>query len=603
MTPDVGSIIDRYLDPITEAIFRPKQSPDQFGFTKAISYLLASVLRGECQRWAVDRKLTCYGVSLDGEAAFPSVDRDILLHELYTVGERGDFLQYSRGTYQNTHAQFKLDGKLSRTFEEHTGNRQGHVKASGHFKVYINPCLDSLNSTDLGFHIGPIAVGVVCCADDTYLLSDRPSALQSAINIVEHYAKRYRVIFNASKTKIVVTGSKVDMQLYKDICPWKLGGGRISVVNDNDHLGLVVSGLNEEEKNVDKNIKECRKSLFGLLGPALSYKCKLSPLAQLHLWTVYSLPVLRSGLSALPVRPAVMKTVTIFHNKILRGFLKLSRSSPVPALYFLMGELPVEARLHIDLLTLFHNVPSNPDTKLVEVMKYILMMSDDKSTTWSVHVRLLSKLYGLPDPLKLVQCSPMSKNEWKTLVVTKVTAHHERYLREKAEQNSSMQYLNVQLSGLTGRPHPALLNISETRQALRFRSHIQMLSGDFASSQLIGKHQNSDQSCQLCPCDLESTQHILTECLATSNVRERLLPELLNLVASVHPTNALLDPNVSKHTLTQFILDPTSFNLSNRFRINVQDIRLSEIFTLSRDWCHAIASSRNKQLKARKHTS
>ena len=45
------------------------------------------------------------------------------------------------------------------------------------------------------------------------------------------------------------------MLLYKDIGPWKLGGGRISVVNDNNYLGLVVSGLNEEQRNVEQNIK------------------------------------------------------------------------------------------------------------------------------------------------------------------------------------------------------------------------------------------------------------------------------------------------------------------------------------------------------------
>ena len=100
-------------------------------------------------------------------------------------------------------SKLQLYGKLSRTFEEHTGNRQGHVKASGHFKTYINPCLDTLNSTDLGFHIGLLSVLVVCCADDTYLLSGTPSGLQAAIKIVEHYARRYRVVFNASKTKIV----------------------------------------------------------------------------------------------------------------------------------------------------------------------------------------------------------------------------------------------------------------------------------------------------------------------------------------------------------------------------------------------------------------
>lgn len=101
VTPIIGSILDRYLDPLCERILRPIQSSEQFGFTRNISYLQASVLRGECQRWALDHKMTCYGVSLDGEAAFPSVDRDILVRELYSVGERGDILHHSRGTYQN----------------------------------------------------------------------------------------------------------------------------------------------------------------------------------------------------------------------------------------------------------------------------------------------------------------------------------------------------------------------------------------------------------------------------------------------------------------------------------------------------------------------
>ena len=215
--------------------------------------------------------MTCFGVSLDGEAAFPSVDRDIQVRELYSVGESGDFLQYSRNTYQNTNCTMKVDGKLSRCFSEYTGNRQGHVKAAGHFKAYINPCLDTVNSTDLGFHIGPITVGTECCADDTYLQSDSQSGLQGLIDIVGHYARRYRVIFNADKTKIVVTGSRHDMDYYKDVGPWSLNGERIAVGTNNEHLGLIVSGLDEEQKNVDQNLTQCRNSLFALLGPALPY--------------------------------------------------------------------------------------------------------------------------------------------------------------------------------------------------------------------------------------------------------------------------------------------------------------------------------------------
>ena len=69
VTPLVGAIIDYYIDRTAEQIFRPSQNPNQLGFTAGISYLLASIQRGECQRWAVDNKMTCFGVSLYGEAA------------------------------------------------------------------------------------------------------------------------------------------------------------------------------------------------------------------------------------------------------------------------------------------------------------------------------------------------------------------------------------------------------------------------------------------------------------------------------------------------------------------------------------------------------
>ena len=131
--------------------------------------------------------------------------------------ETGDLLKYSNNTYQNTVSHVKLDGKLGRQFVEYKGARQGHKRSSGHFKSYINPCLTSTNSSQLGYWIGPICVTCICIADDTYVLSGDPRSLQAAIDIVGHYGRRYRVIFGASKTKVTITGSKQDMAYYRDI--------------------------------------------------------------------------------------------------------------------------------------------------------------------------------------------------------------------------------------------------------------------------------------------------------------------------------------------------------------------------------------------------
>ena len=143
---------------------------------------------------------------------------------------------------------------------------------------------------------------------------------------------RYCVVFGADKTEVTVTGSRIDMAYYQDIKLWTLNGDTINVTENNDHLGLVVSGLKEEVKNVDKNLLNTRKSLFSLLGPAFAFRCKLSPTVQVHMWRVYCLPILSSGLAALPIRSIHMKPITIFHHKILSFFLKLSQSpQPLPS--------------------------------------------------------------------------------------------------------------------------------------------------------------------------------------------------------------------------------------------------------------------------------
>lgn len=524
------------------------------------------------------------------------------MRELYSCGESGDVLQYSRYTYENTACRMKQDGKLSREIREYKGSRQGHKRAAGHFKSYINPCLTAANSPELGFFIGPICISAVCIADDTYVLSDNPRSLQSIINIIGHYGRRYRLIFGADKTKVTITGSKHDMQYYNDINLWTLYGEKLTVSEDNDHLGLVVSGIDEEMKNVDKNINSARDSLFSFLGNIFSYKCKLSPAVQHHTWSVFIKPILRSGLAALPIRPPVLKTITAFHHKILRAILKLSQFSPIVPLYFLLGELPVEASLHLDVLSLFWNIWINPQTKAFDVLKYLLMMTDSSSLTWAAHVRILFKLYKLPDPLVLLDCQPWSKERWKLHTQAAVTSHHEASLRSKATGNYKLEYLNVQAIGLIARPHPVLEWVLTTQDVTKVRPHVKMLAGDYLCYANIAHDRGTDPHCRLChilchhPAPAENMVHLLTRCRATADTRERILPEVLNTVAASFPQNRILSsPNHS--LLTQFILDCSSLNLPVGIRIPPNHKSFISITKLCSSLIYAIHKDRTRQLR------
>ena len=389
------------------------------------------------------------------------------------------------------------------------------------------------------------------------------------------------------------------MAFYKDTSPWTINGEKISVVDSNEHLGLKVSGTDEERRNVDENISKCRSSLFSLLGPAFAYKCLLSPAVQLHIWRTCCLPVLLSGLPALPIRPTVAKSLRLFHNKIMRGILKLSKSCPIPALHFLLGELPVEGVLHIRTLGLIQNIWSNPTLTINHMVTYILKMCDGNSSTWSNHVQLLCQQYGLPSPLSLLQSSqPATKLSWRTLVKTKVTAWQEKVLRARSEENSKMKYLNVQLSGLSGRPHPVLQNIHTTQDVKKLRIQLKFLTCDFLTNDRIAMDRPSvSHLCDLCLDSRDTIEHVLASCIATAEVRRRLFPELLNTVAQVQPMCSILLCNPPPSILTQFVIDCTSLNLPSSYRVPAHNPNISKICKISRDWCFAISSERSRLLK------
>ena len=94
-------------------------------------------------------------------------------------------------------------------------------------------------------------------------------------------------------------------------------------------------------------------------------------------------------------------------------------------------------------------------------------------------------------------------------------------------------YLNVKVLGLSGCPHPAIQNIFTTQDVKKLRLHVKFLTCDYLTNEMLAlNHPGKDPGCQLCPeAPTDSIEHVIMSCRATSDVRDRLLPELLNAVA------------------------------------------------------------------------
>ena len=141
------------------------------------------------------------------------------------------------------------------------------------------------------------------------------------------------------------------------------------------------------------------------------------------------------------------------------------------------------------MFSTFYSIWTNPKSKIFSLIKYLLENSTENSRTWAIHMRQISVMYGLEDPLICLNKKPPSKNDFKETVMTKISAYHEKELRNYRSKNdtistSEREFFNVSLLGLRGRLHPAITNVSTSHSVRKMRPHVKMLIGNYVTFEM-----------------------------------------------------------------------------------------------------------------------
>ena len=151
-----------------------------------------------------------------------------------------------------------------------------------------------------------------------------------------------------------------------------------------------------------------------------------------------------------------------------------------------------------------------------------------------------------------------------------------------------MKYFNVSLFGLQGRLHPALSNVTMSRHVKLMRIHVKMILGDYT---LRSEKSGGPSDCDLCHSGQPDTLcHLLGGCDILYNERQQILKEYSTLLMKTKNCLRIEEFSSSEELLCQFILDPTSFNLTRR--VHMTDPVLPDIFKISRDYCHLVDKRR-----------
>ena len=101
------------------------------------------------------------------------------------------------------------------------------------------------------------------------------------------------------------------------------------------------------QTNVDENITKARRSAYSLFGCGFHEHNGLDPESLLHIYKTYITPVLLYGMELLLPSSKPLEQLELFQKRILKQILSLPMSCPNPAVYILIGILPIEAQIHI----------------------------------------------------------------------------------------------------------------------------------------------------------------------------------------------------------------------------------------------------------------
>ena len=179
------------------------------------------------------RLFVCF---VDFRAAFDTVWRKAMLYKLVKMGVSGNFFNVIESMYCDVSYRVKLNGALSSKITSDVGVKQGCVLSPLLFNLFLSDLPNTFSEKCDPITLCERKLSCLMFADDLVLISETHSGLQNCLSELYNYCKKWGLIINTDKTKVVIfnkTGHK-----YKNF-QFNINGERIDVVTEYCYLGII----------------------------------------------------------------------------------------------------------------------------------------------------------------------------------------------------------------------------------------------------------------------------------------------------------------------------------------------------------------------------
>lgn len=142
-----------------------------------------------------------FSAFIDLKKCFDFIDREMLLYKLLLHKIDGKVYNSIRNIYANSLSCIRINNKLTDWFQCETGVKQGCPLSPTLFAIFANDLVKEINDLNLGIKVGDTYVSILMYSDDIVLLADSEGKLQTMLNTLHNWCKRWRVLINTSKSK------------------------------------------------------------------------------------------------------------------------------------------------------------------------------------------------------------------------------------------------------------------------------------------------------------------------------------------------------------------------------------------------------------------
>lgn len=196
-----------------------------------------------------------YAFYVDFSAAFDTINRQLLFYKLSQEGLSTKMLNALKQIYSLTEMTVYSNGELSNFTKVKHGVKQGCLLSPFLFSVYLN---DLKNALTGGLKIGKTILKLLMYADDLVLLAETVEDLQTMINQISEFCRKWGLKINLSKSKTMIfrRGKRVTKNE-----KWQCNGLEIENVDTYRYLGIDMKFNLSLDVHFSNKLTEAKNSL------------------------------------------------------------------------------------------------------------------------------------------------------------------------------------------------------------------------------------------------------------------------------------------------------------------------------------------------------